>query len=131
MKHAKNSSPKKKAAPKKKVAATRPGAKKALKKSPKKPSAVKPPPIPGLGPEIGQVVAFFRIPIVAVVKVTKGPLAVGDRLWIRGHTTNLKLTVDSMQINHRPITEAKNGDEVGVKLSGRARRGDRVHRLTA
>lgn len=90
-----------------------------------------PGPPPGAGPEIGRVVAFFRIPVVAVIKVTRGPLTVGERIWIRGHTTDLKLTVASMQINHQPITEARRGDEIGVKLSTRARRGDRVYQLPA
>ena len=127
-KAAKRSSPRKparaaKAAPKQR------GARTAAKKPKASAAAQRPAPVPGLGKEIGRVVAFFRIPVVAVVKVT-GPLRVGDRLWIRGHTTNLKLTVDSLQINHQPITEASKGDEVGLKLSARARRGDRVHQWT-
>lgn len=84
---------------------------------------------PGAKEEIGRVVVFFRIPVVAVVKVSRGSIKLGDRIWIRGHTTDLKETVASMQINHQPIQEARKGDEAGVKVSARARRGDRVYRL--
>ncbi len=80
--------------------------------------------------EIGRVVAFFRIPVVAVVRVTRGTLKPGDRIWIRGHTTDLKQVVTSIQLNHQPISEAKKGAEVGVRVSSRARRGDRVYRIT-
>ncbi|MBI4227241.1 MAG: translation elongation factor-like protein [Candidatus Omnitrophica bacterium] len=82
-------------------------------------------------PEVGRVIAFFRIPVVAVIKIARGQLAVGDRIWIKGHTTDAKLAVASMQIDHQPIQTARRGDEVGVKVSRRARRGDRVYRLPA
>ena len=78
--------------------------------------------------EIGRVVAFFRIPVVAVIRVTRGTLKAGDRVWIRGHTTDLKQTITSMQINHQPVQEVRKGDEVGVKVSARVRIGDRVYR---
>ena len=104
---------------------------KPAKKAGTKKTAATKPAAPKLGKEIGRVVAFFRIPVVAVVKVTRGPLAVGDRIWIRGHTTKLKMTVASMQINHQPITTAKRGDEVGIQVPSRARRGDRVYQPPA
>lgn len=82
-----------------------------------------------LGDQLGKVVAFFRIPVVAVIKVTKGSLKAGDQIWIKGHTTDLKQTVTSLQVNHQPIQKARKGAEVGLKISDRARRGDRVYRL--
>ncbi len=107
---------------------TRPQPKK--KSSPKKKSA------PGktkkaapLGDQLGEVVAFFRFPVVAVIKITRGSVKAGEQIWIKGHTTDLKQTVASMQVNHRPILQARKGDEVGLKISSRARRGDRVYRL--
>ena len=111
---------KRKPAVKRKTAAKQ---KPAAKKRPAlSPSSKAPPP----GKEIGRVVAFFRIPVVAVVRITRGKLKIGDRIWIKGHTTDLKETVASMQINHQPIQEAKKGAEIGLKVSARARRGDRV-----
>jgi len=81
------------------------------------------------GDQLGEVAAFFRIPVVAVIKVKQGSLKVGDHLWIKGHTTDLKQTIHSMQINHQPIREARKGQEAGVKVSSRVRRGDRVYRI--
>lgn len=121
---AKKQARKTKTAPKKPK--SRPKKKPAAAKK-KKPAVKKPAPA---GDEIGEVVAFFRIPVVAVIKVTKGSLQAGDTVWIKGHTTDLKLAISSMQVDHRPVQQAKKGDEVGVKVSARTRRGDRVYRIS-
>ena len=117
----------------KKQAAKKP-AKRSVKKVPrKKPAAKKSAkgakPAPPPGQDIGRVVAFFRIPVVAVIKLKRGKLTVGDRIWIKGHTTDVKLTVGSMQIDHQPVETISKGAEAGLKLPARARRGDRVYLL--
>ncbi len=88
------------------------------------------PAVAPLGEEIGLVVGFFAVPSVAIIQVTQGSLKVGDVLWIRGHTTDLKETIGSMQLDHKPISEAKQGNEVGVKVSARVRRHDRVYKIS-
>ncbi len=79
--------------------------------------------------EIGKVSDFFARPVVAGIELT-APLKVGDRIHIAGHTTDLELTVESMQINNVDVKEAKAGDAVGIKLSDRVRRGDIVYKVT-
>ena len=79
--------------------------------------------------EIGKVSDFFARPVVAGIELT-APLKVGDKIHIQGHTTDMELTVDSMQINNVNVQEAKAGDAVGIKLSDRARRGDTVYKVT-
>lgn len=79
--------------------------------------------------EIGKVSDFFARPMVAGIELT-APLKLGDRIHIKGHTTDIELTVDSMQINNVDVAEAKAGDSVGVKISDRARRGDTVSLVT-
>jgi len=78
---------------------------------------------------IGKVSDFFARPVVAGIELT-GKLKVGDIIHIQGHTTDMELTVASMQINNVDVTEAKAGDSVGVKLSDRVRRGDKVYKVT-
>ena len=80
--------------------------------------------------EIGQVSDFFARPVVAGITLT-GTLKVGDRIHIKGHTTDLELTVDSMQINNVNVKEAKPGDSVGIKVAARVRPGDSVYTVTA
>jgi len=79
--------------------------------------------------EIGKVSDFFAHPVVAGIELT-GTLKVGDKIRIKGHTTDLELAVNSMQINNVDVTEAKAGDSVGVKVTERVRRGDQVYKVT-
>jgi translation elongation factor EF-1alpha len=78
---------------------------------------------------IGKVSDFFARPVVAGIELT-GTLKLGDRIHIKGHTTDIELTVDSMEINNVKVTEANPGDSVGVKVSERVRRGDIVYKVT-
>jgi len=78
---------------------------------------------------IGKVNDFFARPVVAGIELT-APLRLGDKIHLKGHTTDLELIVDSMQINNVDVKEAKAGDAVGVKVSERVRRGDIVYKVT-
>ena len=79
--------------------------------------------------EVGQVSDYFAKPVVAGITLT-GALKVGDKVHIRGHTTDLECTVDSMQINNANVTEGKAGDGVGIKVPDRVRPGDKVYVVT-
>ena len=79
--------------------------------------------------EIGKVSDFFAHPLVAGIEMT-GTLKVGDNIHIKGHTTDLEFTIDSMQINNQNVNAAKAGDSVGIKVSERVRRGDTVYKVT-
>ncbi len=78
--------------------------------------------------KIGDVSDFFARPVVAAIELTGG-LKVGDRIHIKGHSTDLELTVESMQIHNAPVSEARAGDGVGVKVADRVRRGDAVYKI--
>jgi selenocysteine-specific translation elongation factor len=78
---------------------------------------------------IGKVTDFFARPVVAGIELT-APVKVGDNIHIKGHTTDMELTVDSMQINNVDVQQAKAGDLVGIKVSERVRRGDIVYKVT-
>ncbi len=80
--------------------------------------------------EVGKVSDFFKKPVVAGVEL-EGPLKVGDKIHVKGHTTDLEQTVQSMQIDNKEVEEAKAGDSVGIKIKDRARQGDLVYKVTA
>jgi putative protease len=67
--------------------------------------------------------------VVAGIELT-GSLKVGDKIKIKGHTTELELVVESMQIHNEVVEEAKKGDSVGIKVPDRVRRGDTVFKIT-
>lgn len=79
--------------------------------------------------EIGKVSDFFARPVVAGVEMS-GSLKLGDKIHIKGHTTDMEFIVDSMQINNADVTEVKAGDSVGIKVNERVRRGDTVYKVT-
>ncbi len=80
--------------------------------------------------EIGRVSDFFARPVVAGIDLV-GPLKLGEKVRIKGHTTDLELVVESMQINNVNVREANPGDAVGVKVPDRVRRGDTVYKVIA
>jgi len=78
---------------------------------------------------VGKVSDFFARPVVAGIELT-ATLKTGDKLHIKGHTTDIEFAVDSMQINNVNVNEAKAGDAIGIKVSDRVRRGDTVYKVT-
>jgi len=78
---------------------------------------------------IGMVEDFFAHPVVAGIKLT-GVLKAGDKIRIKGHTTDLEMEVGSMQIDNENVTEAKSGDSIGIKVTDRCRAGDTVYIIT-
>jgi translation elongation factor EF-1alpha len=78
--------------------------------------------------EIGRVNDYFAKISVAGIDLT-GPLKVGDRIRIKGHTTDLEEVVESIQVEHESVEEAKAGDKIGVKVADRVRGGDHVYRV--
>jgi putative protease len=78
---------------------------------------------------IGKVTDFFSKPVVAGIELT-ATLKLGDKIHMKGHTTDTELIVDSMQINNVDVKQAKTGDAIGIKVTERVRRGDIVYKVT-
>ena len=81
------------------------------------------------GEEIGVIAAFYALPSVAIIEIKRSSLKVGDTIWVRGHTTDFKETIASMQVDHKPVSEAKEGSQVGVKVAQKVRPHDRVYKI--
>ena len=78
---------------------------------------------------VGKISDFFARPVVAGIELT-ATLKVGDNIHIKGHTTDLEFTIESMQIDNVNVEQAKAGDNIGIKVSDRVRRGDIVYKVT-
>ncbi|MCH8011445.1 MAG: translation elongation factor-like protein [Candidatus Marinimicrobia bacterium] len=79
--------------------------------------------------EIGYVSNYFGKLSVAAIEITTGKLSVGDTIHIKGHTTDFITKVGSMQIEHNSVSAAKKGDSIGVKLSEKTRKKDKVFKV--
>ncbi len=75
--------------------------------------------------KIGEVTHFFSNINVAVIELS-GAINVGDEILIIGATSDFSQRVDSMQIEHEQVNEAKPGDDIGLKVIERVRKGDEV-----
>lgn len=75
--------------------------------------------------EIGEVSNYFEHVEAAAIKLSK-PLKIGDTIQIKGGETDFTQKVSSMQLNHKEITQAKKGDEVGIKVPQKVRKGYKV-----
>jgi translation elongation factor EF-1alpha len=71
---------------------------------------------------------FAKIGVLAF-RVEEEGLKVGDTIHVKGHTTDLTEKVNSMQIDRADIEEAKVGDDVGIKVKDRVRKGDAVYKV--
>ena len=77
------------------------------------------------GKQIGEVSNYFEHVNVAAIKLTAG-LKVGDKVRIVGGEADFEEKVKSMQLQHEKVEKAKKGDEIGVKISEKARKGYKV-----
>lgn len=77
--------------------------------------------------EVGRVTHFFSKISVAVIELT-APLAVGDRIAIKGPTTDFEQVVESMQIEHQNVQRAEAGQSIGLKVAQRVRERDMVYK---
>jgi translation elongation factor EF-1alpha len=82
-----------------------------------------------LGEPIGEITHFFPHVKAAVIKLKKDTLAIGDTIYIKGHTTDFEQKIKSMQVNHAPIEQASKGQEIGLKVRSKVRHGDMVYKV--
>jgi putative protease len=78
---------------------------------------------------IGEITHYFSNISVAVINLNGG-LAVGDEIRIvGGENTDFNQTVDSMEVDHKKVSQAKKGDDVGMKVSEKVREGYKVYKV--
>lgn len=80
------------------------------------------------GKPIGKITHYFGNIKVAVIKLTD-KLKVGDTIRIIGGEIDFNQDVDSMEVEHQKIKEAKKGNSVGLKVSQKVREDYRVFKV--
>lgn len=81
-----------------------------------------------MGEEIGEVTHYFTSIGVGVIELT-GNLKTGDKISIKGHTTDIEMEVGSMEVDGKKIDKAGSGDSIGLKVGERIRPGDKIFKL--
>ena len=77
---------------------------------------------------VGKIIHYFPHVKAAVIKLS-APLAVGDKIKIKGHTTDFTQVIASMQIDRVDITSAKPKQEIGLLVNSRVRQHDKVSKI--
>lgn len=76
---------------------------------------------------IGKITHYFPKISVAVVELV-GTLNAEDTIEIEGRET-FQQKVESMQIEHSNVDQAKKGEAIGLKVVQEVRKGDKVYRI--
>uniref|UniRef100_A0A7V0Z518 Translation elongation factor-like protein n=1 Tax=candidate division WOR-3 bacterium TaxID=2052148 RepID=A0A7V0Z518_UNCW3 len=78
---------------------------------------------------IGKITHYFNKIGVAVIEISDDELNVGDTIHIKGHTTDFKQVVNSMQIEHKAVEKAKKGESIGMKVDSVVHEKDQVYKI--
>jgi putative protease len=77
---------------------------------------------------IGKISHYYKNINVGIIELGD-ELAVGDKIRIKGASTDFEQAVDSMQIEHEAVEKAGAGKGVGIKVSEKVREGDQVFKV--
>ena len=75
---------------------------------------------------IGRVTHYYSHLSVAAISLD-APLRGGDRVHIKGHTTDLVQPVESMEVDHKAVERAGPGDDVALKVADHVREHDKLY----
>ncbi|MFQ5952682.1 MAG: translation elongation factor-like protein [Candidatus Omnitrophota bacterium] len=79
--------------------------------------------------EIGKITHWYGHLSVGLVELTD-TLKVGETIHIKGHTSDFTQEVESIQIEHENVPEAKAGDVIGIKVTDKVHPHDTVYKVT-
>lgn len=74
---------------------------------------------------IGKITHYYSAIGVGIVELS-GSLKAGDMIHIKGKATDFEQTVDSMEVEHKPVEKAGKGDVIGIKVKEKVKEGDEV-----
>lgn len=78
--------------------------------------------------EIGKVTHYYGHINVGILELVDS-LKVGDTIHIKGHSEDFTQPVDSIQIEHKDVSEAKAGDAVGLRVTQKVHPHDKVYKV--
>lgn len=85
-------------------------------------------PLPEEEKLVGKISHYFSKIGVAVIELSD-TLKVGDTIRIIGGVTDFTQNIESIEIEHEKVNEAKAGDSIGLKVAQKVREGYKVYKL--
>jgi putative protease len=79
--------------------------------------------------EIGKITHYYGNIGVGIIELCD-ILKVGESIHIKGHTSDFTQSVDSIQIEHASVLEAKAGDVIGIKVMQKVHPQDKIYKVT-
>jgi putative protease len=76
---------------------------------------------------VGEITHYFGNIGVAVIKASD-KIKVGDTIHVIGGDADFTQEVDSMEVDHQKVKEAKKGAEFGLKIDQKVREGYQVYK---
>jgi U32 family peptidase len=81
--------------------------------------------------QIGVVKHFFDKISVALIEITEGEVTIGDNLKIKGTTSDMPFTVETLRVDKDEVPKGIKGQTIGTRVPGKARINDKVFKITA
>lgn len=78
---------------------------------------------------VGVITHYYGNINVGIIELSD-VLKVGDNIHIKGHSSDFNQAIDSMQIEHNTVQEAKAGDFIGIKVGQKVHPHDKVFKVT-
>ena len=85
--------------------------------------------MPDTEERVGIVTHYFTHLSVAIVQLDSGMLREGDVIHIKGHTSDFKQRVESMEVEHVHVSEVLAGQSFGLRVKEHAREHDVVYKV--
>jgi putative protease len=85
--------------------------------------------MPDTEERLGIVTHYFSHLSVAIIQLDAGMLREGDVVHIKGHTSDFKQRVESMEVEHVRVSEAHPGQSFGLRVKEHAREHDVVYKV--
>ncbi|MCX5680646.1 MAG: hypothetical protein NTZ95_08445 [Candidatus Omnitrophica bacterium] len=80
------------------------------------------------GREIGKITHYYSHLSVGIIELSDF-VKVGNRIRIKGNTTDFAQNLSSIQIEHKNVSEANKGDLIGIKVAEKVHPHDKVYKI--
>jgi putative protease len=80
--------------------------------------------------EIGKITHYYGQLSVGIIALSD-TLKLGETIHIKGHACDFTQSIDSIQIEHNAVSEAKSGDVIGIKVAQKVHPHDKVYKVIA